>query len=224
MNYIHTFVEWFWSCSSSGDVNIVQLILTLGLTMINAMYLFGVYRILTRKTFYAKRYNITLSAVALITASIIFTVQTDVVLSLGVIGALAIVRFRTAIKDPLDIVFLFWAVVIGICCGAHMAEIAIMLSAILTILIFYLEGSSVRQGYGLLILECDKNVSKDDVQKELQRECKRFKIKKTDLECSKGIIVAEVVVKKELQLLQKLQEIAGVTSISLIAHEGEHNY
>lgn len=224
MSYMSTFIGWFLEHFTSETVDMVQLCLTLGLTTVNAVCLFLIYRTLSRKTFYAKRYNITLAGVALITAAIIFTVQADVVLSLGVIGALAIVRFRTAIKDPLDIVFLFWSVVIGICCGAHMAEIAIMLSAILTILIFYLEGSSVRQGYGLLILECDKNVSKDDVQKELQRECKRFKIKTTDLECSKGKIVAEVVVKKELQLLQKLQEIAGVTSISLIAHEGEHNY
>ena len=224
MSYISTFVSWFLEHFTSESVDMVQLCLTLGLTAINAVYLFFVYRTLSRKTFYAKRYNITLSGVTLITAAIIFTVQADVVLSLGIIGALAIVRFRTAIKDPLDIVFLFWAVVIGICCGAHMAEIAIILSAMLTILIFYLEGSSVWQGYGLLILECDKTVSEDDIRKELQSVCKRYKMKVTDLEGNKGKIVAEVVVKKELQLLQRLQAITGVTSISLIAHEGEHNY
>lgn len=224
MSYISTFIGWFLEHFTSESVDMVQLCLTLGLTMVNAVYLFFVYRILSRKTFYAKRYNITLAGVALITAAIIFTVQADVVLSLGVIGALAIVRFRTAIKDPLDIVFLFWAVVIGICCGAHMAEISIILSAMLTLLIFYLEGNSVKQGYGLLILECDETVSEDDVRKELQEDCKRFKIKTTDMEGSKGRIVAEVVVKRELQLLQKLQKITGVSSVSLIAHEGEHNY
>lgn len=224
MSCISTFIGWFLENFTSEAIDIVQLFLTLGLAMVNAIYLFFVYRSLTRKTFYAKRYNITLSAVALITAAIIFTVQSDVVLSLGVIGALAIVRFRTAIKDSLDIVFLFWSVVIGICYGAHMAEIAIVLSAVLTLLIFYLEGSSVKQGYGLLIVECDKTVAKEDIRIQLQNECKRFKIKTADLEKNNGKFVAEVVVKKELQLMKELQKISGVKSISLIAHEGEHNY
>lgn len=219
-----TFIGWFLEHFTSESVDMVQLFLTLGLASINAVYLFWVYRTLARKTFYAKRYNITLAAVAVITAAIIFTVQADVVLSLGVIGALAIVRFRTAIKDPLDIVFLFWSVVIGICCGGHMAEIAIILSAILTMLIIYLEGSSIRQGYRLLIVECNGMNSKEELREQLQTECKRFRIKTAELENGKGKIVAEVVVKKELQLIQKLQKVTGVKSISLLAHEGEHNY
>lgn len=224
MSFVGTFLSWFLEHFTSEDVDMLQLILTLGLTTINAVYLFFVYRLLTRKTIYAKRYNITISAVALITASIIFTVQSDIRLSLGVVGALAIVRLRTAIKEPLDVVFLFWAVVVGICCGGHMAEISFVLSAILTIVIFYLEGNSVKSGYRLLILECDELASSEDIRRQLHERCKRYRILLDELEEKNGKMVVEIVIKKELPLLQKLQNISGVKSISLITHEGEHCY
>ena len=80
MSCISTFVSWFLENFTSESVDMVQLCLTLGLTAVNAVYLFFIYRTLSRKTFYAKRYNITLSGVTLITAAIIFTVQADVVL------------------------------------------------------------------------------------------------------------------------------------------------
>lgn len=224
MNYISAFIEWFEKYNNSGNVDMVQLVLTLGLATLNSLYTFFVYHSLTRKTFYTKRNNIAISAVAVITTAIIFTVQSDIVLSLGVIGALAIVRFRTAMKDPLDVTFLFWAVVNGICYGAHMAEIAILLSAVLTLVILSLEGNIRKAGNRLLILEYDENVCEEAIRGQLQKGCKRFKIKKEELEVHKRKMIVEVVVKQELQLLHNLQNISGLKGISLVAHEGEHNY
>ena len=94
MNYISAFIEWLEKYNNSGNVDMVQLVLTLGLATLNSLYTFFVYHSLTRKTFYTKRNNIAISAVAVITTAIIFTVQSDIVLSLGVIGALAIVPLQ----------------------------------------------------------------------------------------------------------------------------------
>ena len=94
---------------SQTNISTSQIVMTLGVTCIVALYIFAVYRLITRKTFYNKNFNISLAALALITAVVILTVQANIVISLGMVGALSIVRFRTAIKDPMDLVFLFWS-------------------------------------------------------------------------------------------------------------------
>ena len=84
------------------------------------IYLFFVYRIMTANTFYSKNFNVSLIMMCVITTAIIVTIQSSVVVSLGMVGALSIVRFRTAVKDPLDLIFMFWSISIGIICGAGM--------------------------------------------------------------------------------------------------------
>lgn len=224
MNYLSILVGWFLEYFTSEEINMLHLLQTLALAMLNGGYLFFVYRSLTRKTFYTKRYNVTISGVCVITAAIIYTVQFSIVLSLGVVGALAVVRFRTALKDPLDIMFLFWAVVTGVCYGGQMAEIAIILSSILTLLILYLEEKSVRTRYSLLILECNENSCNKKIRSRVYEECKKIKLRQGNWDNVNEKLVIEALVKNELHLLLKLKEIPGIESVSLIAHCGEHNY
>ena len=79
-----------------------------------AVYIFFIYQVVTRKAFYNKNFNISLVALSLITTAIILSIQSSVVISLGMVGALSIVRFRTAVKEPMDLVFLFWSISVGI--------------------------------------------------------------------------------------------------------------
>jgi hypothetical protein len=123
-----SFLEGF----ASTDINIYTAASAMLITCLIALYIFLVYRIVTRKTFYSKTFNIAIAAIAVITAAVIITIQSSIVVSLGMVGALSIVRFRTAVKDPLDLVFLFWSIVVGIICGVGLAEIAVMLSIIVT--------------------------------------------------------------------------------------------
>jgi len=106
------------------------------ITAIISIYIFFCYRLLVRRTFYSKGFNISLIAVAVITSAIVLTIQTNLVVSLGMVGALSIVRFRTAVKDPMDLVFLFWSISAGIICGAGYAMIAVIASAALTMVFF----------------------------------------------------------------------------------------
>ena len=101
----------------SFAVDTKTIIINLALTTVFAIYIFFIYRAVTRKTFYSKNFNLSLIAMAIITAGIILTIQSNVVLSLGMVGALSIVRFRTAVKDPLDLVFLYWSISVGIICA-----------------------------------------------------------------------------------------------------------
>ena len=224
MNYVNTFIGWFLEHFTSEDISLVQLILTLGLSCVNAVYIFGVYRMLGRKTIYSKRYNITLAGMAVIITAIIFTVQSSVVISLGMVGALSVVRFRTAIKDALDIVFLFWSVAVGICCGAHMAEISIMLSAVLTILIFSLDGAERKRGYSILIVETKEQKNEKELLEKVKEFSKHYKVKMRNAEGEGCKFVVELKVKQGLELLQGLKKIPEIKTVSLMEQNGENNY
>ena len=124
MSFRDIFKTSFLEGFSSAEITTPTVIIALGIACVLALYIFFVYRVVTRKTFYSKNFNITLAVITVITAALILTMQSSVVLSLGMVGALSIVRFRTAIKDPMDLMFLFWAIAIGI----------IMINSIMTVI------------------------------------------------------------------------------------------
>ena len=117
MTFTDIFKNSFMEQFSQVEVDAKQILITLIITACMALFVFFIYMLTTRKGFYAKSFNISLVAMAIITASIILAVQSSVVISLGMVGALSIVRFRTAVKDPRDTAYIFWSIAIGICCG-----------------------------------------------------------------------------------------------------------
>ena len=118
MSFRDIFKKSFLEGFASTVITTSTVVVALGIACALALYIFFVYRIVTRKTFYSKNFNISLAGVTVITTALILTMQSSVVLSLGMVGALSIVRFRTAIKDPMDLMFLFWSISVGIICGA----------------------------------------------------------------------------------------------------------
>ncbi|MBQ5757619.1 MAG: DUF4956 domain-containing protein, partial [Clostridia bacterium] len=126
MSFSDVFKESFLDGFESIDVRSIAV--ALALSCLFAFYIFIVYRVMTRKTFYSKTFNIALAGVTVITTAIILTIQSSIVVSLGMVGALSIVRFRTAVKEPMDLMFLFWSISVGIICGAGIAEIAALIA------------------------------------------------------------------------------------------------
>lgn len=161
----------------NGEIDLKKIILVVGATAVLAVYLFAVYQIVTRKTFYSRNFNISLVALAVITTGIILTIQTSIVVSLGMVGALSIVRFRTAVKEPMDLIFLFWAISIGIICGAGLFEVAVIISFAVTILIFMLDQVPVSRAPLILIVNADKFECKESVDGVLKETCRWFRIK-----------------------------------------------
>jgi hypothetical protein len=146
------FKKSFLEGYASTDITITSVMAALMITFVIAVYIFFAYRVITRKTFYSKNFNISLVGVALITAAIIVTIQSSVVVSLGMVGALSIVRFRTAIKNPLDLMFLFWSISVGIICGAVYSIFAVMLSLVLTFAIVVLDRIPVAKAPMILVV------------------------------------------------------------------------
>lgn len=215
------FKKSFLEGYASVDITIESIILALAVTLIIGIYIFFVYRVVTRKTFYSKNFNIALVGTALITAAIIVTIQSSVVVSLGMVGALSIVRFRTAIKDPMDLVFLFWSISVGIICGAGFAIFAVILSAVVTIAIIGLDRLPVAKAPMILVINCSDIDSEEKLINKVGEYVKHYSVKSRNLTSTTLDLTIELRTDKGGQLVRELMNVEGVCSANLLQHDGE---
>lgn len=215
------FKDSFLSAFSSEAITTTAITATLILATIIAMYIFVVYRVLTRKTVYSKSFNIALVAMTILTTAIILAMQSSLVISLGMVGALSIVRFRTAIKDPMDLVYLFWAIGVGIICGAGLAALSCIVSVLLTVVIIALDYLPVAKAPMILVVNADSYSAEQEIM-DAVKEYSRFNhIKSRNITNGKLEMLIEVRVKMERELIQTVANISAVTYSSLIAQDGE---
>ena len=156
-----------------------------------------------------------------IIAAIIITISSNIVLSLGMVGALSIVRYRTAIKDPMDLVFLFWAIAEGIMCGASMALIAMMLAVIVTIGIFVLDKLPVMKALKIMTINASSYECEEDVMAVLKQYCKVCNVKSRALSAGGLNLVVEFGSDQEAACTQALMALEGVYAVSSLTHDGE---
>lgn len=212
-----SFIEGF----SGGDITTGRILVTLAVTCVLALYIFIVYYVAAKKTFYSKTFNISLALIAVITASIILAMQSNLVISLGMVGALSIVRFRTAIKDPMDLIFLFWSISIGIICGAEMYQIALITSLVLTIGLFALELTPVGRASVLLLINAQDLSAEEPVRETVQKYSTKLTVKSRNVSRDGMDMIIDLKTKDETALLTELMQIEGVTNVSLMTHDGE---
>lgn len=207
---------------NAADFSITSVVLTLAVTAIIGIYIYIIYRLISRKAFYSKNFNISLVAMAMITAAIILAIQSSVVISLGMVGALSIVRFRTAVKEPMDLVFLFWSIAVGIICGAGLYGMALMLSLCVTIVVLVLELMPASSAPMLLILNAgDENVE-DQVLDIVSQYAKHFRVKSRNLTKNGMDMVMELRINSgEADMVRTINELPGVEAVSLLTHDGE---
>ena len=120
---------------SNTSISLTQVCLSLAMAVVLGMLLYFVYRKTYRGTVYSKDFNLTLLLVAIITTLVMQAIGSNLALSLGMVGSLSIIRFRTAVKEPRDIAFLFWAIAIGLTCGSEMYLIGLLGSVVLTVVV-----------------------------------------------------------------------------------------
>lgn len=221
MNFSDIFKKSFLEGYASSDIGVKTAIIALLIACVFAMYIFLVYRVLTRKAFYSKTFNISLAMITVITAAIILTIQSSIVVSLGMVGALSIVRFRTAIKDPMDLVFLFWAISVGIICGCGLSEIAVILSLILTIGIVVLDAFPGVKESMVLVVNSNDIECEEQILEAVKQNCKYFKVKSRNMTDASLDLVIEVRTGEESRLVKETKAVAHVMSVALLSHEGE---
>ena len=212
-----SFLEGF----NSGDITTGRILVTLCVTAVLAAYIFIVYYTASKKTFYNKSFNISMALVAVITSAIILAMQSNLVISLGMVGALSIVRFRTAIKDPMDLMFLFWSISTGIICGANMYVIALISSLVITIGLFLLELTPMGKAACLLVVSMEKAEKEEAVLSAVREFSRICQIKSRNLSDGGMNLIVECKPDKGQELVVKVKEIEGVFGVSLMAHDGE---
>ena len=204
-----------------AEITTTTIVVALAIASALALYIFLVYRVMTRKTFYSKNFNISLAGITVITAAIILTMQSSVVLSLGMVGALSIIRFRTAVKEPIDLMFLFWAISVGIICGAGLAQVAIVLSIVLTLGVMILNQLPVAKAPMILVVNTNNLDAEEAVAQVVRKYAQHFTVKSRNMAGENLDLVIELRTAQGGELVRETMKLEAVTSASLLSHDGE---
>ena len=220
-----TFQDIFKSSflENAASVSLFDMALALLLSFGLGMFIFLVYKKTFSGVMYSSSFGVTLVALTMITTLVILAVTSNVVLSLGMVGALSIVRFRTAIKEPLDIAFLFWAIAAGIVLAAGLIPLAVAGSVCVgAVLLALLNRKSHLDPY-IMVLRCEGGESETAARSCLERSVKRLVVK------SKTVQAGEVELQLELRLLGEdtgfvntLASMEGVRSAALVSYNGDY--
>ncbi|SDL62412.1 protein of unknown function [Sarcina sp. DSM 11001] len=222
MSFSDIFKKSFLQGYSTIELTTKGIIVALCFSLVLGVYIFFCYRFLTRRTFYSKNFNISLVCMSLITTAIILTIQSSVVVSLGMVGALSIVRFRTAIKEPMDLVFLYWAISVGIICGAGLSEIAIILSLVVTIAVLILNVIPLGRAPMILVISAENDKETNKAIRQIVRKYSRFYSEKSrNISGGQLNLVMELSVAGGSDLTAELSSLRTVHSVSLLTHDGE---
>lgn len=196
----------------------------LGMAALLALYIYLIYKLVTRSAFYSRDFNKSLAMLPVITAGILLAMQSSFVISLGSVGALSIVRFRNAVKDPMDLVFLFWSISIGIVCGAKLYALAVLLSLVLTVLVFVLDFIPAAKSPMLLVMNGSDASVETALQPILKQQAKAAHVKSRNLTTAGIDLIVELRPNDPAALVQACAALPGVQSVSLLDHDGQIRY
>lgn len=205
------------------SVSILDMMLALILAFGIGLFIFLVYKKTYQGVMYSSSFGTTLIALTMITTVVILAVISNVVLSLGMVGALSIVRFRTAIKEPLDIAFLFWSIAVGIVLAAGMIPLAVIGSIIIgVILLVFVNKKSYCNPY-IVVLSCnDSEVEKKAVD-FLQNKVQKCVVKSKTAEKGNIELNFEIRMKNDnTDFVNELSEMNGINSAVLVSYNGEY--
>lgn len=206
-----------------ATISMLDMVIALGLAFVLGLFIFMVYKKSFNGVMYSASFGVSLMAMTLITTLIILAVTSNVVLSLGMVGALSIVRFRTAIKEPLDIAFLFWSITAGIVLGAGMIPLAVFGSVFIGIVMIVFVNKKTSDNPYILVINCMHDEAEEKVQKAIASSVKKHMIKSKTVTASQIELTVEVRLKDATtQFVNRIQEIPGVTSAVLVSYNGDY--
>ncbi len=208
------------SSYSNASVTTSTIISVLLMVAVLAIYEFFIYRMVSHRSFYNKSFNITTAILPFFISTIILCLQSNLVITLGTIGALAIIRFRTAVKDPVDMLYLLWSVFIGIICGCQLFEVGVLTSVVVTVVLIALEYISFSRKSFVLIVRADEDVE-DDLTNIFKSRKISHKFKSRNYS-SKGFDYAiELSYKNIKELNEELSKNERISKYSIIEYDAD---
>ena len=198
-----------------------EVLLAMLFAVIVGLLIFWVYKKTFTGILYSSGFALTLIGLTLVTTLVIIAVTSNVVLSLGMVGALSIVRFRTAIKEPMEIVFLFWSIAVGIVIGAGMIPLAVLGSVIIgIILLIFANRKNVENAY-ILVLNCENEEAENTAAELLKNTVKKYRIKSKTVNADGIELTTELKIKDDkMAFVNRMNEIAGVKNATLVSYNG----
>jgi uncharacterized membrane protein YhiD involved in acid resistance len=205
------------------SVSIFDMVLAIVLAFGIGLFIFFVYKKTFSGVMYSSSFGVTLVALTMITTVVILAVTSNVVLSLGMVGALSIVRFRTAIKEPLDIAFLFWSIAAGIVLAAGMIPLAVFGSVMVGILLLVFANRKTYANPYIVVLSCADHDSEVKAKEFLEKQVKRVVVKSKT--ARKGVVELNLEVRMKndnTDFINTLADMDGVNSAVLVSYNGEY--
>ena len=220
MNFIRTIIENITASYASETIPTNVILSVLAVVLALSVYEFAVYRLVSHRSFYNRSFNISIAVVPFFIATIVLCLQSNLVLTLGTIGALAIIRFRTAVKDPIDMVYLLWSIHTGIICGCRLFEVGVLTSLVVTIVLLVLEHLNFGAHPQVLVVHTNKNME-NDLTALINKNAGKSRIKSR---CSSGEgfdYVFELTLRsgKSEALISGLDGVPGIERFSLIDYD-----
>ena len=221
MSFSDIFKKGFLDSFSGNDITFRYALITMMMSLLLATVIGVVYYFKARKYFFSKEFAVALIALSVITTSVILTIQSSLVVSLGMVGALSIVRFRTAVKNPLDLVFLFWAIVVGIICGTGLFFIAILMTIILGIALILSDELPGIARHKIIVLNGSYPYETEELETILKQYTRYWNYRTKNIHGDSVSILIEVKgLKEEDKLIESIVNKTGFIDVSVLIQEG----
>lgn len=206
-----------------SGVSVTDMIIAMAIAFALGLFIYIVYKKTFRGVMYSSSFGVSLMAMTLITTLIILAVTSNVILSLGMVGALSIVRFRAAVKEPLDIAFLFWAISAGIVTGAGLIPLAVIGSVFIgIILVIFVNAKTIDTPY-IAVISCNNDASEKSAMELLKTHTKKQLVKSKTVTSSGIELMVEVKLTGEsTEVCNALSALDGVSKVALVSYNGEY--
>lgn len=205
----------------TADFSIAAASVSLLSALFIGLFIFFIYKKTYAGVMYSKPFNTSLVLLSVLTTFVILAVTSNVVLSLGMVGALSIVRFRTAIKEPLDLVFLFWSISVGIILGAGLYSLAFLGSAFITVILLVLTGKVDSSAPYILMLQLENENAELQATEIIKNRFGKIVVKSKSITDGQPELIYEVKVKNnETSFMNELSAIEGVQNATLVSYNG----
>lgn len=205
-------------------VSVIDVVIALALALVLGLFIMQVYKKTFKGVMYSSSFANSLLALTLITTLIILAVTSNVILSLGMVGALSIVRFRSAIKEPMDIAFLFWSISVGIVLGAGLIPLAIIGSIFIGIIMLIFINKKMADSPYVLVVNCKNDKTEKNVISLINGSVKKNVIKSKTISPTAGIeMTIEVSLKDDTtDFVNSISNIDGVSNVVLVSYNGDY--
>ena len=205
------------------EFSLLDTCIGLAAALLVGLFIFMIYKKTLTGVLYSDGFALTLVGLSLVTTLVIMAVTSNVVLSLGMVGALSIVRFRTAIKEPGEIVFLFWSLAVGIVIGAGMIPLAIIGSALIGVILLLFANRKIRKQPYILVVSCKDEAAEQRITEILAKAVEYYTVKSKTVNAAGIEFTAELRTKDaETAFVNRITELEGVGNATLVSYNGEY--